>query len=339
MELIATGGIRQTPEGDVYVGGMTQMWVANGDITLENPGNDFVGTVDAMALNVLLRDRNDLFIGRIQTWWGRGHVRLTAGGSILADCGCDAPNVIAGTAEFYAGHDIGHPLFINVGTLINARAGNDIRLTQVAGNMNILGQVYAGRNVILDVWGGGIVDADGDGRVPRNRITPSNADIYAGGHMTLIAHFVGSLWNPVELISRGPLWLDSHLPAGAPSSAYPWVNINGSVGGGPRNIFVDQSGIPGLVQYNGQIVWGPWQTVRNFQLAQRSMADNDQSSLLDTGITDMPLFLQPDTGLFALPAVRDDLREAEEKVIIGAEEDIPEDEPRTKVIGLPVTAL
>jgi len=230
-------------------------------------------------------------------------------------------------------------LYINVGTIIDARAGNDIRLTQVAGNMNILGQVYAGRHVVLDVLHGGIVDADGDGYVRRHNINPGNADVYAGGNMVLIADFVGSLGNPLEIISRGWLRLDSHRSPALPSGTFPWVTINGYVGDGPRNIFVSPSGVPGLVLFNGQVVWGPWHTALDFQLAQRSLADNDQANLLNSGIADLPLFLQPDMSLLSPSTVRNDLREAEEKGVTGAEEDIPDDEPRTKVIGLPVTQV
>ena len=337
--LVSGGGnIRQTPDGDVDIGGATWLEALNGDVTLENPNNDFHGQVDGTARNILLRDRNDLFVGRLEaTPWG--HVRLTAGGSILASCGCEGANVIAGTAEFYAGHDIGHPLYLDVGTILNARAGNDIYLTQIVRNMNILGQVHAGRNVILDVWHGGIVDADNDGRVPRHTITPDNADIYAGGYTVLIADFVGALRNPLELISMGPLRLKSHRPAAPQNGTDPWVVVNGNVGGGQRNIFVDQVGIPGLVLYNGEIIWGPWRTTADFQLAQRSLADNDQVNLLGSGIASLPLFLQPDTTLFAPSAVRDDLREAEEKRVTGAEEEVPDNEPRVKVIGLPVTSV
>ena len=330
------GNIRQTPDGIVSIGGPTEMEALNGDIALENPGNDFRGRVDATARNVLLRDLSDLWVGHIHATQG-GRVRLTAGGSILDDG--SAVNVTAGTAEFYAGRNIGSPLYLNVGTILNARAGGSINMTQVAGNMRILGQVYAGGNVRLDVWNGGIVDADGDGYVPQRFITPGNADIYSGGSMSLTADFVGTLHEPLELISRRSLSLSSHRPYAPPNGAYPWVVINGYAGHGAQDIFVNKNGVPGLVIFNGQIVWGPWWTVRRFQLAQRSLADRNQPNLLDSGIVNLPWFLQPDMSLLSPSAVRDDLREAEQKTITGAEEDVPEGEPRTKVIGLPVTSL
>ncbi|MCL1919538.1 MAG: filamentous hemagglutinin N-terminal domain-containing protein [Kiritimatiellaeota bacterium] len=328
------GNIGQTTGGDVFVGGTTRLEARNGDVTLENANNDFVGQVDGVARNIYLRDRNDLFVGQLAA---NGHVRLTAAGSILAAQGY--PNVIAGTAEFYSGRDIGHPLYISVGTIINAIAGGNISLTQVSGNMNILGQVYAGGNVRLDVLHGGIVDADGDGYVPPWRVTPDNADIYSGGTMTLIADFVGTLREPVEIIAGRGLWLGSHRPPAPPNGAFPWVVVNGRVGGGARNIHVNQSGVPGLVIYNGQPIWGPWWTMRQFQLAQRSLADNDQPNLLDSGIVKLPWFLHPDMSLLSPAPVRDDLREAEEKGITGLDEDLPEDAPRTKALGLPVTMM
>jgi|GEM_PF-1656267 len=332
------GDIRQTTDSIVDIGGRSWLEALNGDIRLENAGNDFRGRVDATARNVYLRDKNDLFVGLIEATHG-GHVRLTAGDDISNARNWTRLNVVGGSAEFYAGQDIGSPLYIDVGTLVEARAGRDIRLTQVAGNMNIDRQVYAGRDVVLDVWHGGIVDLDNDGYVRPWLVTPDNADIYSGGTMTLIADFVGTLRNPVEIISGWGLWLDSHRPPAPPNGTFPWVVVNGDVGGGRRNIHVDPNGVPGLVLYNGQIIWGPWWTVRQFQLAQRSLADNEQPSLLQTGIAKLPWFLQPDLSLLSPAAVRDDLREAEQKVITGAEEEIPEDQPRTKRIGLPVSTI
>jgi hypothetical protein len=193
--------------------------------------------------------------------------------------------------------------------------------------MNILGQVYAGRDVALDVWHGGIVDTDGDGFVRPSAVTPDNADIFAGRNMSLTAHFVGSLSEPVELIARGRLRLDSHLPYAPPDGKSPWVVINGSVGGGALGIDVDKDGVPGLVLYNGQLAWGPWWTARQFQLTQRAF---------DGGAAELPWFLQPGTTLFTPSAAHDDLRPAEEKRMEGGEEEIPAEEPRTVPIGLPV---
>ncbi len=335
----ANGDIRQTQDSDhVDIGGASWLQAPNGDIALENPLNDFRGRVDALARNIALRDRNDLLVGQVNATRG-GHVRLTAGGSIL---GLNAmPNVIAGTAEFYAGHDIGSPLYIDVGMIHEARAGNDIHLVQVAGDMRILGQVYAGRDVRLDVWHGGIVDADGDGYVPPIFVNRNNADIYSGRRMTLIADFVGTWFEPVELLSKGPLSLDTHRAPATPNGAYPWVVINGHVGGGAQNIWAGRYGshMRGVVIYNGQIVLGPWWTVQQFQLAQRSLFDRNQPSLLDTGIAKLPWFLQPDLTLLSPSPVRDDLRPPQEMRVTGGEDIIPDNSPRVKTIGIPVTML
>jgi hypothetical protein len=160
--------------------------------------------------------------------------------------------------------------------------------------------------------------------------------------MLLTAHFVGTLGEPVELISRGRLTLDSHLPdARHDQSGYPWVVINGSVGRGPQGIHIGEHGasVPGTVIFNGQPVSGPWWTARQFQLVQRSVSERWQSSLLDTGIVKLPWFLHPDMSLLSRDAVRDDLRPPEEKQITGAEESVAGDEPHLDRIGIPVTLL
>jgi hypothetical protein len=295
--------------------------------------------VDATARNIYLQDVNDLRVGVIEATHG-GHVRLTAGNSIIGDC--DMPNVIAGSVEFYAGRDIGYPLYLNVGRIDEAWAGGNISMVEISGNMNILGHVRAGGNISLVVPTGGIMDIDGDGYVPPRRVTRDNADIYAGGDIFLDAHFVGTLYEPLELISGGGLYLDSHLPdARDTQSGYPWVIINGRVGRGPQDIHVGENGasVPGVVIYNGQVVSGPWWTVRQFQKAQSSVALRFQANLLDSGIVKLPWFLQPDVSLLSRDAVRDDLRAPEQKRVSGAEEAVPEDAPRVDVIGLPVTQV
>jgi filamentous hemagglutinin family protein len=330
------GDVAQTYGPDrVEVEGDAELLAPNGDVDLENPRNDFRGRVDATARNAAIRDSDDLLVGRIEATAG-GHVRLTAGGSIA---GGGAPvNVVAGSAELYAGADIGAPLYLDVGIIDEARAGGNIRLVEVSGDMWIGRQIYAGGNVTLTVPGGGIYDADGDGYVRPKYVNADNADIYAGRTMFLDAHRIGTLDEPVELISRGPLHLDSHLADAGGMGAYVWAVINGSVGRGARDIVLDGN-VPGMVIYNGQLVTGPWWVVRQFQLAQRSLFNRDQANLLDTGIAKVPWFLHPDMSLLSRGAVRDDLRPPEEKRVDGAEEAVPGDEPRTVVIGIPVTMV
>ena len=339
LTLTSVGGdITQLPDGRVLVAGDTVLTARNGDVLLESPSNDFIGQVDAVATDVLIRDRNDLLVGQVNATGG-GHVRLTAGGSILGNG--TRPNVIAGTAEFYAGWDIGNPLYLDVDRIDEARAGRNINMVEISGNMNILRQVFGGGSVRLDVLAGGIVDVDGDGYVPPRHVTSGNADIFAGRDMWLTANFVGTLAEPVELISRGKLHLDSHLPTENGQGAYPWVVINGRVGRGPQDVRVGEHGasVPGLVIYNGQVVSGPWWAVRQFQLVQRSLSERWQANLLDSGIVKVPWFLHPDMSLLSRGVVRDDLREPEEKSVSGAEESTPMDVPRLDVIGIPVTMI
>ncbi|HRR34423.1 MAG TPA: hypothetical protein P5026_10010, partial [Kiritimatiellia bacterium] len=334
------GSIVQTPDSVVTVGGDTVLTALHGDILLENALNDFGGQTDATARNVGLRDANDLLVGRVEATGG-GHVRLTAGGSLLGNG--MSPNVVAGTAELYAGLDIGAPLYLDVGRIDEARAGRDIHLIEVSGDMRVLRQVYAGRNLYLDVLHGGIVDADGDGYVRPRNVTQNNADLYAGWGMFLTADFVGSRGEPVELIARGSLYLDSHLPdASRGTGRYVWVVINGEVGNGPEDVLVGRHGasVPGMVIYNGQVVSGPWWVVRQFQLAQRSLFNRDQANLLDSGIIRVPWFLSPEVSLLSRDAVRDDLRDPEVKRVTGLEEEPgAEDGEDGVVIGIPVAKI
>ena len=332
------GDITQLGDGRVVVGGDTVLTARNGDVLLENANNNFVGQVDATATDVYIRDANDLLAGHIHATDG-GHVRITAGRDILGNGA--RPNVTAGTAEFYAGQDIGNPLYLDVDRIDEARAGRSINMVEISGDMRILRQVFGGGNVRLNVLSGGIRDVDGDGYVHPRFVTPGNADIFAGREMYLTADFVGTLIEPVELISRRMMYPDSHLPSEDGQGTYPWIVINGQVGRGPQDIRVAlrDASVPGLVIYNGQVVSGPWWAVQQFQLVQRSLSERWQANMLDSGIVKLPWFLHPDMSLLSRGALRDDLRTPEELEITGAEETVSEGEPRLTTIGIPVSMI
>ena len=76
----STGGdITQAPGSTIASSGPTSLDAGTNDVMLGNAGNDFVGSVNLKAKDVVLNDSNDLVLGSVET---KGTVVTTSGGVI-----------------------------------------------------------------------------------------------------------------------------------------------------------------------------------------------------------------------------------------------------------------
>jgi len=102
LDVTSTGG-SITQSGAISVGGTTTLTSA-GDVTLTDPSNDFVGTVNVSATNVILVDSNSIDLGDFDI---SGNLDVTSGGTIT-DSGVGAGNAtnVAGTTSLTAANDV-----------------------------------------------------------------------------------------------------------------------------------------------------------------------------------------------------------------------------------------
>jgi trimeric autotransporter adhesin len=198
LNVTTNGAITQS--GPVAVAGATTLSAGTGDITLDNPLNDFSTVGVTSANNVTLRDSNNISLG---TSAAGGNFSVTAGGAIL-DGDASAINITATTASLIAASTIGtavDPLETNVGTLnasttsggifineangitlgdISAGGGN-IAISNASGNMTVNALTTTGGGVTLTSFGGAIQDGNG----AANNVTAGTLTVSAANGIDL----------------------------------------------------------------------------------------------------------------------------------------------------------
>jgi hypothetical protein len=278
---IAAGG-----NADVNVGGSLDA----GTITVGRQFNldsgDF--SFDRLRAGSVEATTGNIRMGDVQT----GSARFDSSGNITYGNGTLRASRLEMTARGSIGAN-NRPLMLDVGTIGNARAGRDLYLREVSGDMNIAGQVVAGNHLQLEVPAGNIVDADNDGRVPINSIGPGNADVVART-AKLDARKVGTAANPLEVSIAGMLTLDSTKAADKNDPGYLWVHINGRVGKGALDIeYGEGRNVPGLIIYNGQLVGGDAALLRQVFRAEAFIVETPELRSRQ-GVFGNPFFVHTD---------------------------------------------
>ncbi len=182
------GDITQT--GPLRVGGSTTLASGNGNVTLADPANDFVGTVTASGRDISLADANALALvldasgqatvsagGNLALSGNAGRLGTTSGGTTSF-----GPTTVSGDLRSSAGGDISQtgPLHVGGGTTLASGNGN-VTLADPANHFG--GTVTAsGRDITLAAANGlsAVIDASG------------RATLGAGGDLT-VAGSAGSL--------------------------------------------------------------------------------------------------------------------------------------------------
>ena len=144
------GGIFQGDSKLLEIGGASTLTAKNGDIVLENTGNDFGGAVTAIAENgaIALRDANDLVLGSEVT--GASNVTITAAGNLTAsnvtshfgDVNLTANDgIFTGAGELYATSN----LTVRAGGDLTANeiVARGMELESTAGTVKVTGETIA----------------------------------------------------------------------------------------------------------------------------------------------------------------------------------------------------